>query len=93
MSSSGGDKTRSIHLDFPGTSPSSLWGMPKKTDLDQRPSPWEILQMTAEITAAYVSRNAIPTSQVSALIQTIHRSLAMAPQRARTNGRRKPRRR
>ncbi len=47
--------------------------------------------MTVEITAAYLSRNPTPSSQVPALIKTIHRSLVMAPQRAHTNGRRKTR--
>jgi len=36
----------------------------------------EIIEMTAEIVAAYVENNTLPTTELPALIQSVHRTLA-----------------
>ena len=46
------------------------------------PTQGELLQMTVEITAAYVSNNAVPAAEVAALIAGIHRALREAPGRS-----------
>jgi predicted transcriptional regulator len=38
--------------------------------------PADLLEMTAEVVAAFVSNNSVPTSELPALIQTVHATVA-----------------
>jgi predicted transcriptional regulator len=58
---------------------SRLWNSPPKEDSDvaeqTSTEPSDLISMTADVVAAYVAQNALPSSELPALIQQIHSTL------------------